>query len=619
MRNLNDFYSFTNEAQKALANFFVSIKNEGQNYPAEDIEELMESLTEHIEISICEKLRYSGNQRVDAQMILEILYSLGEPAEIVSELGAQKSERHEKVNIKYKYIPVQKMLCRSSRDRWIFGVCGGFGEYFGVSSLLLRFLFVFSGVGILFYILLSLLIPDEARMESDEKGHGADLIISVVRVGFLCFMSLIYIPVIAAFSITALMALAGLIGLDSFFYIPFTGHLIGMVPGFIVEFTVFVLSFSVLVLLLNFIMQAHFNRGFLKIGSRNVYAFSVVASLAVIALVFGNFNKYNKYIGESSEHFNFKAPQHSVTMVFDEKQSFSSLFEKNIEITGSDETGSIEVSVVKSSYGPDEETAREYCKDIEVKADMDSEGKLLFSVLAKDNSSHYYNFPKLKFIIKIPSNMEFKVETNNFENKRWISWRGENAVSIYKIKGTAEIDVENMNLNASDIDSQKLSLNGANGNIYARQIKTGDLKIHITNGNIKAEKLEFNKGSMQSSTGNIKVESLKADYLKCESLAGNISLYKVLINNESEVVSKVGNIKIEYAALEEKSSHSVSSEVGNISLRLSYAHPPRVVTKSNVGNIFNEFEDVKFNENSAVVNVKSNVGNIKIKKPSLIE
>ncbi len=616
MRNLNDFYSFTNEAQKALANFFVSIKNEGQNYPAEDIEELMESLTEHIEILICEKLRYSGNQRVDAQMILEILYSLGEPAEIVSELGAEKSERREKVNIKYKYIPVQKMLCRSSRDRWIFGVCGGFGEYFGVSSLLLRFLFVFSGVGILFYLLLSFLIPDETRMESGEKSHGADLIISAVRVGFLFFMSLIYIPVIAAFSITALMAFAGLIGLDPFLNIPFTGYLIGMV----LEFTIFVLSFSVLVLLLNFIMQAHFNRGFLKIGSRNVYAFSVVASLAVIALVFGNFNKYNKYIGESSEHFNFKTPQHSVTMVFDEKQSYSPLFEKNIEITGSDETGSIEVSVVKSSYGPDEETAREYCNDIEVKADMDSEGKLLFSVSAKDISRHYYNFPKLKFIIKIPSNMEFKVETNNFENKRhfrWISWHGENAVSIYKIKGTAEIEVENMNLNASDIDSQKLSLNGANGNIYARQIKTGDLKIQLTNGNIKAEKLEFHKGSMQSATGNIKVESIKADFLKCESKVGNISLYKISINNESEVVSKVGNIKIEYAALEEKSSHDVSSEVGNISLRLSYAHPPRVVAKSNVGNIFNEFEDVKFNENSAAINVKSKVGNIKINKDEL--
>ena len=618
MRNLKDFYAFTNEAQKALENFYTSIRKEGKNNPPEDIEELLESLNEHIEISIREKLRFSNNQRIDAQMMLEILYSLGDPGDIVSELNygaGSKTENaaNEKFNIKYKYIPVQKVLCRSSRDRWVFGVCGGFAEYFGVSSLLLRFLFVFTGVGILFYILLGLLIPDENQVKNGGTSSGANLIISIVRGGFLFFMCLIYIPLLLAFFTAALTSFTNLIGLHTFLPPP----ILGATPGFLISGMGFVLSFSLLMLLLNLIMQLHFNGGFLKLGSRNVYAFAAVISLIGISLVFANFKNHNKILGESYERFDFKSSKPSITMVFSEKQSYIPVIEKSIEVVGTNDTDSISIDVVKAAYGPNEDTAREYSKDLSVKIEMAPEDKMLFVISSKDASRSYYNFPKLKFIIKIPEKLACKIEADDFTNNYkwgWFAIHDESDVSVSKINATTEVTVENMNMKAENIESEKLSLVGGNGNVAVDNIKVSDFTVRVSNGNVRAEKVESKKSSIKTSAGNIKAVSINADFLKCISAVGNISLDKAAINNESDIASDAGNIKINYRELKPKSSHKISSDVGNIKLVIPEGNSPKVVTSNSVGNTKNEFENAKSSENSPVLNVKTSVGNIRILK-----
>lgn len=57
-------------------------------------------------------------------------------------------------------------LRRSRRNRVIFGVCGGLGEFFGLSAFWFRLLFIIlalpGGVpGLLPYILLAMIIPGE--------------------------------------------------------------------------------------------------------------------------------------------------------------------------------------------------------------------------------------------------------------------------------------------------------------------------------------------------------------------------------------------------------------------------------------------------------------------------
>ncbi|MEJ2266834.1 MAG: PspC domain-containing protein [Anaerolineales bacterium] len=60
-----------------------------------------------------------------------------------------------------------KRLYRSRKDRMIAGVCGGLGDYFGIDPTLVRLLFVFAalfyGPGILAYLILMLVVPEEPQ------------------------------------------------------------------------------------------------------------------------------------------------------------------------------------------------------------------------------------------------------------------------------------------------------------------------------------------------------------------------------------------------------------------------------------------------------------------------
>ena len=60
-----------------------------------------------------------------------------------------------------------KKLTRSVDDRWVAGVCGGLGEYFGVDATIIRVIFVlvtllFSMIvgGIIVYAILWVLMPE---------------------------------------------------------------------------------------------------------------------------------------------------------------------------------------------------------------------------------------------------------------------------------------------------------------------------------------------------------------------------------------------------------------------------------------------------------------------------
>jgi len=55
-------------------------------------------------------------------------------------------------------------LYRSRRNRWIFGLCGGIAEYYDIDSGLVRllmFLFTLTIIGILGYIIVALIVPEE--------------------------------------------------------------------------------------------------------------------------------------------------------------------------------------------------------------------------------------------------------------------------------------------------------------------------------------------------------------------------------------------------------------------------------------------------------------------------
>ena len=55
---------------------------------------------------------------------------------------------------------MNKKLRKSVTDKSISGVCGGIAEYFGISSFMVRLLFIFLPANLLIYIILANMLPD---------------------------------------------------------------------------------------------------------------------------------------------------------------------------------------------------------------------------------------------------------------------------------------------------------------------------------------------------------------------------------------------------------------------------------------------------------------------------
>lgn len=84
----------------------------------------------------------------------------------------------------------QKKLYRSEKDKVIFGVCGGLGEYFNIDSIIIRVVFIAllfgGGAGFLIYLILAVLVPSENDTISVVKNVSFeskdDKALSVVKV-----------------------------------------------------------------------------------------------------------------------------------------------------------------------------------------------------------------------------------------------------------------------------------------------------------------------------------------------------------------------------------------------------------------------------------------------------
>jgi phage shock protein C len=69
------------------------------------------------------------------------------------------------MNAEQREIPY-KRLYKSRRDRKLFGVCGGLGDYFDLDPTIIRILFIFLtllsfGTGIILYIVMAIFVPEE--------------------------------------------------------------------------------------------------------------------------------------------------------------------------------------------------------------------------------------------------------------------------------------------------------------------------------------------------------------------------------------------------------------------------------------------------------------------------
>lgn len=69
---------------------------------------------------------------------------------------------------------MQKKIYRSKTDKWLTGLCGGVGAYFGINPIIIRLLMLliaFSMLGIVAYFVISYFVPEEGsdRIEAEYK------------------------------------------------------------------------------------------------------------------------------------------------------------------------------------------------------------------------------------------------------------------------------------------------------------------------------------------------------------------------------------------------------------------------------------------------------------------
>lgn len=73
---------------------------------------------------------------------------------------------------------MKKRLYKSATDKKIFGVCGGFGEYFNIDSTWVRLFFVIlafgCGGGIALYIAAAIAMPDASAKIEEKKEENKE-------------------------------------------------------------------------------------------------------------------------------------------------------------------------------------------------------------------------------------------------------------------------------------------------------------------------------------------------------------------------------------------------------------------------------------------------------------
>lgn len=92
-----------------------------------------------------------------------------------------------------------KRLYRSRQDRMIAGVCGGLGHYFNIDPVIVRLVFLvllFSGPGILAYLVLAVVVPERPLGEPEPAitstitvGNGREWVALALIAGGLLIMA----------------------------------------------------------------------------------------------------------------------------------------------------------------------------------------------------------------------------------------------------------------------------------------------------------------------------------------------------------------------------------------------------------------------------------------------
>ncbi|MEP6948606.1 MAG: PspC domain-containing protein [Ginsengibacter sp.] len=145
-------YELLKQYTESLRHYFVN--EEGRDEIINDIESRISELFQ-------ERLK-KGSTCITDDDVNTIIANMGRPADFEEAEGGEQSSgaKKESSNFQYANFDVKgKKLYRDENHKILGGVCSGIAAYLGIEPLIIRLVFIFSGIGFLAYIILWAFVP----------------------------------------------------------------------------------------------------------------------------------------------------------------------------------------------------------------------------------------------------------------------------------------------------------------------------------------------------------------------------------------------------------------------------------------------------------------------------
>ena len=665
MKVLFEISEVTREARLVAENYFDSLENlaNQKKVPAEIQNDFFSSLQEHLSIAIREELDKRKRTEVDAQIMMELLCSLGSKEELIDSLSdnydlnenapqtetamVPKSEFIDEENIKgdssFKPKFKSRLFRRSRKDAWIMGVCGGMGEYWGISPLLIRLLFLFSGIGIVAYLIIGFLMPVE-DLETDNRQNSSLFEKIIASVFKLAVIILAVLPLmlglgfltIAGFSkIMFELGISGVPSADTWAY-----FVIG-IPGLISGMANLLIGVCFITILLNFTTGLLLKRSILGLNTKKLLVLLAIFSISIqggllIAYKFSGDTQKSLRASKSYKIDDIK----SITINFPrEKVAWQN---KSVKFAASNEKDQVTIEVKKGILGSNEKSCIDNLKSIEIEQSLQKNGNLNIVGQIPEPNWWFYPFPEAEIIIHVPANKKIAC---NYQDDCF----SQGEVKLSKINQPINIESSTGRLYLTDIESPNISVKMRLGKVFARNLKVATASFRLNTGSLEMENMDFETvnirsdlgsvelkqlngknlslatraGSqelwqsdihtlnLQSDLGSINLERVKCEILDIKSKMGSIATLNS-IGMKTNIETQMGSIEVNANEVRENSTHKISSKMGSIDLRLPQAANPNIKTSVKMGAVDNDFSNITTSNSSPKFEISTQMGSINI-------
>lgn len=170
-----------------------------------------------------------------------------------------------------------------------------------------------------------------------------------------------------------------------------------------------------------------------------------------------------------------------------------------------------------------------------------------------------------------------------------------------------QLDSANSNIKLSSLNLNEVEIDSQNGSIDLAGVNCKELNARTNNGSISLGTVKLESGELDTNNGNIELDEVSCNEMKAKSNNGNVSMDG--ITGSLKVETDIGKVKIKYITFNDAYKVRAKSSLGNIILRFPRGSKIVASTKTNMGNIENDFEG---NYGTPNVIASTSMGNIKI-------